>query len=97
MLFHITAQHDHTTCGFVTHGKETLKSRGVWVEGNDKVKVLGAWGYQTSHTLFGIVEADAYEDIAEHFEYHLGLGPVEVLPIMDMVQRRRDLGFWGQS
>ena len=86
MIFQIIAQHDHATCGFVQHGKESMKKRGDWVEGSDKVKVLGAWGYQTSHRLFGIVESNTYEAVAEHFEYHLGRGPVEVLPVKDMVQ-----------
>ena len=62
------------------------------MEGTDKVKLLGAWAYQTSHRLFGIVESNTYEAVAEHFEYHLGLGRVEVLPVMDLVQRRKDLG-----
>ncbi len=31
--------------------------------------------------------------MAEHFEHHFGLGPLKVLPVMDLGQRRNDLGF----
>ena len=59
MLFHISAQHDHTTCNMVLHGPESMKTTQAWIEGNDSVKVIGAWGYPVSHRSFAVVEADA--------------------------------------
>lgn len=96
MLFHITTQHDHTTCPRALHGLEGLRSGTAWVEGSDTVKVIGAWGYPISHRSFAIVEADTFEDVAALFEYHLEMGQVEVLPVQDNVQRRKDMGFWGK-
>ena len=31
------------------------------------------------------------------FDFHLGMGPVEVLPVKDLVQLRKDQGFWGAN
>ena len=97
MLFHIIAQHDHATCPRVSQGPEAVRAGQTWVEGNEAVKVIGAWGYPVSHRQFAVVEADKFEDVAALFENHLGMGPVEVLPVHDTVQRRKDMGFWGQK
>jgi len=80
----------------VLHGPEAVRSGQAWVEGNDSVKVIGAWGYPVSHRSFAVVEADTFDDVASLFEFHLAMGPVEVLPVNDNVQRRKDLGYWGQ-
>ncbi|MEC9320881.1 MAG: DUF3303 family protein [Chloroflexota bacterium] len=96
MLFHITAQHDHTTCPRVLQGSEGLRPGTAWVEGSDTAKVIGAWGYPVSHRSFAVVEADTFEDVAALFENHLGMGPVEVIPVHDNVQRRKDMGLWGE-
>jgi hypothetical protein len=99
MIFHVIGEHDHTTCGrvengVVTKGKpETL----AWVEGNDDVTVLGVWGYPVSHRIFAVVEAETFEAVTELFEFHLAWGPCEVLPVRDLVQARKDSGFWGQT
>ena len=96
MISHISAQHDHGTCTRVLHGPEAVKTGQAWVEGNDSVKVIGAWGYPVSHRSLAVVEADTFDDVASLFEFHLAMGPVEVLPVNDNVQRRKDLGYWGQ-
>ena len=53
MLFHITAQHDHLTCGGVKARKEGRtdyqKESGRWMEGNDKVKVIAVFLNQPHH------------------------------------------------
>ena len=46
---------------------------------------------------FAVVEADTFEDVASLLEFHLAMGPVEVLPVNDNVQRRKDMGYWGQK
>ena len=103
MIFHVIAEHDHTTCGRVENGAvtktmaEVSKTGQVWVEGNADVTVLGVWGYPVSHRVFAVVEADTFEAVTELFEFHLGRGPVEVLPVHDIVQARKDSGFWGQT
>jgi|TARA_B110000116_G_scaffold3140_1_gene2793 hypothetical protein len=102
MIFHVIAQHDHTTCGRVKDGVVTktmddfAKSGTAWVEGSEDVTVLGVWGYPVSHRIFVVVEADTFEAVTSHFEFHLAQGPVEVLPVRDLVQSRKDAGFWGQ-
>jgi len=99
VIFHIIAQHDHETCPIAKslEGDTSVKPASKWVEGNDKVKVLGAYAYPVSHRLFGVVESDTFEDVADLFRSHLGLGPVEVLPVTDAIQRRKDMGLWGSD
>ena len=47
MIFHVIAEHDHTTCGRVENGAvtksmaEVSKTGQAWVEGNADVTVLG--------------------------------------------------------
>ena len=96
MLFHISAQHDHSTCTRVLHGPEAATSGQAWVEGNDAVEVIGAWGHPVSHRSFAVLKADTFEDVASLLEFHLAMGPVEVLPVSDNVQRRKDMGYWGE-
>jgi hypothetical protein len=83
MLFHIIAQHDHTTCGRVQNGKVVpLPSTAMpWINGNEHVKVVGAWGYPVEHKTFAVVESDSFDEVAKLFESHLAMGPVEVLPV----------------
>jgi hypothetical protein len=97
MIFHVIAQHDHSTCNRVKEGPGFAKSGMTWVEGNDKVNILGVWGYPVSHRVFSVVEADTFEDVESLFDFHLGMGPVEVLPVKDLVQLRKDQGFWGTN
>ena len=56
MIFHVIAQHDHSTCNRVKEGPGFAKSGMTWVEGNDKVNILGVWGYPVSHRVFSVVE-----------------------------------------
>ena len=88
MLFHIIAQHDHTTCGRVQNGKVVpLPSTAMpWINGNEHVKVVGAWGYPVEHKVFAVIESDSFEEVTKLFESHLAMGPVEVLPVSDRLQ-----------
>ena len=68
MLFHITAQHDHLSCGGVQsrrEGNQTEFQRagGRWMEGTDKVKVLAVYQNQPAHRAIIIVEANDYTDL----------------------------------
>ena len=71
MIFHITSQHDYESCeGIQEHRGEDVPPRSErqrWVEGNDKVKVIGAYGYQTQQRYYAIVEADDYADVQALF------------------------------
>jgi len=55
MLFHITAQHDHLSCGGNQAGKSGLNmaeyqaENGRWMEGNDKVKVVAVYVNNPTH------------------------------------------------
>ena len=95
MIFHISAQHDHTTCLRVLEGNDAMRERQSWLEGTESVNVIGAWAYPVSHRQFAVVEAETFADVASLFEFHLGMGPVEVLPVHDSVQRRKEMGHWG--
>ncbi len=58
MLFHVTNEHDHLTCPGRADGPgpDALRESQKWIEGNDKVKVLGVWGHQPSHKSYAIIE-----------------------------------------
>ena len=102
MIFHIIAERDHSTCGRVENGvvtktwEESEEGATAWVEGNDDVTIHGVWGYPVQHRIFAVVEADTFEAVESLFDFHLAKGPVEVLPVKDLVQNRKDLGFWSQ-
>ena len=101
MIFHVMAQHYWDTCD---GAKRAKGDPGValrvdtqrWVEGNDKVKVLSAIGHQTLHRLFAIVDADDYADVQALFTDQMWNGPVEVLPVNDMIAQRKGFGEWGK-
>ena len=82
MLFHVTASHDHETCPGRDGGpdSEAVINYQKWMEGNDEVKVLGVWGYNVSHTLFGVIEADDMQAITSLLRPQMHTGNVEVLP-----------------
>ena len=67
MIFHVTSQHTWETCeGALAFKGEDVPPRSErqrWVEGNDKVKVIGAYGYQTQHRFYAILEANDYADV----------------------------------
>ena len=102
MIFHITSQHDYESCdGTREQRGETVPprfERQRWVEGNDKVKVLSAYGYQTQHRYYAIVEADDYADVQALFSAagHIRAGEVEVLPVNDAIAKRKEYGEWGK-
>ena len=92
MPCHITSQHYWNTCDGAKRAKgdsdviprsETQR----WIEGNDKVKVLSACGYQTQHRYYAIVEANDYADVQALFSAagHIRAGEVEVIPVNDAI------------
>ena len=100
MIFHVKAQHDHQTC----EGARRRRGEDVaptveterWLEGNDKVKVLTALGYISEHRYYAIVESDNYSDVNLLLQGHVFNGSVEILPCLDMMERRKDRGEWGK-
>ena len=67
-----------------------------WLEGNDKVKVLTALGYISEHRYYAIVDSDSYSDVNLLMQGHVFRGSVEILPCLDMIERRKDQGEWGK-
>ena len=101
MIFHVMAQHSWDTCvGYKrAKGDPDVKPRvdtQRWVEGNDKVKVLTALGYISEHRYYAIVESDNYSDVNYLMQGHVFNGSVEILPCLDMMERRKDRGEWGK-
>ena len=100
MLFHVKAQHDHVTCEGARRRRgedapPTVESER-WLEGNDKVKVLTALGYISEHRYYAIVESDNYSDVNYLMQGHVFNGSVEILPCLDMMERRKDRREWGK-
>jgi len=96
MIFHVMAQHSWETCPGNDPNAPPVVDRQRWVEGNDKVKVLGAWGYQTEHTLYAIIESDDYDAVRALFSPLMWRGPVEVRPVRDEIVIRQGFGDWGK-
>ena len=48
------------------------------------------------YRLFAIVEAGEYADVQVPFTDQMWNGPIEVLPVNDMVAQRKDWGEWGK-
>ena len=101
MLFHVTTQHSWETC----RGRQRAESSedifppsevNKWIEGTDKVKVLLAGGHQTAHKFFAFVEADDYLEVQHLMRSHMHVGDVDVLPVNDMINIRKDAGDWGK-
>ena len=100
MIFHVKAQHDNVTC----EGARRARGEDVaptveterWLEGNDKVKVLTALGYISEHRFYAIVESDDYSDVNQLMLGHIFRGSVEILPCLDMIERRKGFGEWGK-
>ena len=101
MIFHVMAQHYWDTCGGAKRAKgdpdvAPRVDTQRWVEGNDKVKVLSAIGHRTLHRLFAIVDADDYADVQALFTDQMWNGPIEVLPVNDMIAQRKGFGEWAK-
>ena len=95
MLFHIAAKHSWETCGGNDTNPPPIGERTRWVEGNDDVKVLGAWVNHPTHTFFAVIEATEYHAIHNLFR-PMGLkGTVDILPIGDSIASRKEQGIWG--
>ena len=98
MLFHITAKHDHETCPGKDSGPNGPAAVEFqrWMEGNDDVKVLGVYGYNVSHKIFGIVESEDMQAVTNLLRPQMFAGDVEVLPVMDSIAVRKSSGNWGK-
>ena len=101
MLFHVMAQHNWETCEGRLEAEGNTKAvsraeRTRWVEGNEKVKVLGAWGYQTELTLYALIESDDYIAVQQLFSPLVWRGSVQVRPVRDEISVRTDAGDWGK-
>lgn len=60
MIFLITQTHSPETCPIDAGGREALHEKREKVPG---LKVLGAYGAYTEHTLYYIVEASDYDTV----------------------------------
>ena len=102
MLFHITSQHNYETCegslAFKGVDVPPRSERQRWSEGNDKVKVIGAYGYQTQHRFYAILEANDYADVQALLSGagHIRNGEVEVLSVNDLIANRKTFEEWGK-
>ena len=101
MLFHITAQHDHLSCGGVAarregHAADFQREWGRWMEGNDKVKVIAAYQNQPTHRIFVVVEADNYDDLNTFTNRWKATGSCDVQPVGDGIATRHAKGVWGK-
>ena len=101
MLFHVTAQHSWESCvgklmAEGTVSRETGIEGEKWVEGNEDVKVIAAGGYQSAHRYYAVVEADEYASVVLLFNGLMFRGDVDILPMTDMIARRKELGNWGK-
>ena len=95
VLFHVAAKHSWETCGGNDTSPPPIAERTRWVEGNDDVKVLGAWVNHPTHTFFAVIEATEYHAIHNLFR-PMGLkGTVDILPIGDSIASRKEQGLWG--
>ena len=77
-------------------GREVGIEGERWVEGNDDVKVITAGGYQAAHRYYAVVEADDYNSVVLLFNALMWRGDVEILPVNDMIARRKASGNWGK-
>ena len=101
MLFHITAQHDHISCGGVQARREGRQSEfqrewGRWMEGTDKVKVLAVYQNQPAHRAMIVVEANDYTDLNTFVNPFKDIGSCEVQLVGDEIESRKAAGNWGQ-
>ena len=103
MLLYVSAQHTADNCpGTRRNRGEDIPPQAEldkWVEGTDKVKVHGAWGFQTGHRVFAIIEADDYQDIRDLFRPtdHAGkYGTIEIMPVGDTIAIRKAAGNWSK-
>ena len=95
MLFHVTAEHDHLTCpGKGGSGSDEVRQFAKWVEGNDEVKVLGAWAHAPSHKSFAIIEASDFAAVTALLGGNMLNGKTEVLPGNDKLATRKQRGNW---
>ena len=96
MLFHVIAKHNWETCEGNATNPSPMVERNRWVEGNDDIKVVGAWVNHPSHTVFAVVEANDYESLRTFFRPASLKGEIQVLPVGDQVASRKDAGDWGK-
>ena len=60
------------------------------------MKVLTALGYISEHRYYAIVESDDYSAVNQLMQGHVFNGSVEILPRLDLMERRKGRGEWGK-
>jgi len=65
-------------------GRMRAEGATIGTEGDNDVKVLGAWGYQSGHRYYALVEADDYNSVVLLF-----IGSL-IIQWIDVERRRRD-------
>ena len=88
MLFRVTTRHEYKNCPAREGGfqSELFQETHGWVNGNDDVKVWGAWVSPTSHTGFSILETDAMENLVSLLKEPMRNGDVEITPVIDLTE-----------
>ena len=88
MLFQVTTHHTYKNCPARAGGfqSELFQTAHEWVNGNAKVKILGAWASPTSHTGFSIIEADDMESLVSLLKEPMLNGNVEITPVIDLTE-----------
>ena len=88
MLFRVTTRHEYKNCPVREGGfqSELFQETHKWVNGNDNVKVWGAWVSPTSHTGFSILETDAMENLVSLLKEPMRNGDVEITPVIDLTE-----------
>ena len=102
MLFHITAQHDHLSCGGVQARKsgrdmaEFQRENGRWLEGNDKVKVIAVYVNQPRHRVFAVAGGDNYGNLNTFTNHWKENAKCDVQPVGDGIEIGHRAGNWGK-
>ena len=96
MLFQVIASLSSETCEGNSENPSPMSERQRWIEGNENVKVIGAWGNHLRHTHFAVVEATDYDAIHELFRPQGLKGTVDILPVGDLISNRKTSGNWGK-
>ena len=82
MLFMIQSSHDYSTCQTHDPEKGPLFKETLANLGNHGVKVHAQYSNRLEHTLFIVCEADTFEALDAAFDPILGMGHLEVTPVM---------------
>ena len=84
------------TCPARTGGTGSDEARRFqkWIEGNDEVRVLGAWGNHRSHKIFAIIEASGFAAVSALLCEPMLADKTEVLRVNDDIVMKKERGHW---